>query len=335
MYWVLFLLRRFVHAVTILICVLAVVIVGVRMIPGDPVEIMTAGSPGITEVQRQQLRAQLGLDGSVLSQLVTALGRTAHGDLGQSIRFRRSASDVVLERLPATMELTVVSMILALAMSLPLGILAAINRKKLFDAIASCVSVLGVSVPSFVLGVALIVVFSLKAKWLPVAGRGGDGLVVSIAELLSGGDPAAVLDALAHLALPAFALAFSVVAWNTRLTRSAMLEALNTDHVRFARAKGLPEFVVVMRHAFGTALIPIVTIVGLQLGYLLSGAFIIENVFAWPGVGRLAVMAISWRDYPLVQAIVAMTAALFLGINVAVELLYQLIDPRIRHAASR
>jgi peptide/nickel transport system permease protein len=178
----------------------------------------------------------------------------------------------------------------------------------------------------------LILFFSLYLKWFPVAGRGGQGLIFGLVDLVSGRGIQPLFSSLRHLALPAFALAFSVVAWNTRLIRSSMIEVLKADYVRFARAKGLPEFTVVVRHAFRTALIPTITIVGLQMGYLLSGAFIVENVFAWPGIGRLAVQAVSWRDYPLIQAIVAVTAVMFLLINIAVEMLYQIADPRIRHA---
>ena len=330
MYWTTFLLGRLIHAAVTLLCVLVVVIVAVRLIPGDPVEIMTAGSPGITQAQRQQLRAQLGLSGPLLTQVVTVVERAIQGDLGELIRFRRSAAEVVLERLPATIELTGVSMFLALLMSLPIGILAALRPKSIIDYAASAVSILGVSIPSFVLGVVLIVVFSLYLRWLPVSGRGGDGVLPSIAVLLRGGGPESLTIAVEHLILPSFALAFSVVAWNIRLTRSSMLGVLGTDYVRFARAKGLSEYEVVIRHAFRNAVIPTITIIGLQLGYLLSGAFVIENVFAWPGVGRLAVQAIDWRDYPLVQTIVVITATMFLGINITVELLYQLADPRIR-----
>ena len=332
MYLIPFFLRRLGHAAAILFCVVVTVVVAVRMIPGDPVEIMTAGTPGITEEQRQELRSQLGLDGSLLTQVVGSVQRFASGDMGESIRFRRSAAEVVVERLLATVELTFAAMFLALAISLPLGILAALFRGRFLDRVASAVSILGVSIPSFVLGVVLILFFSLHLKWFPVAGRGGQGLIFGLLDLVSGRGIQPLVSALRHLALPAFALAFSVVAWNTRLIRSSMIEVLKADYVRFARAKGLPEFAVVMRHAFRTALIPTITIVGLQMGYLLSGAFIVENVFAWPGIGRLAVQAVSWRDYPLIQAIVAVTAVMFLLINIAVEMLYQIADPRIRHA---
>jgi len=332
MYLIPFFLRRLTHAAAILFCVVVTVVVAVRMIPGDPVEIMTAGTPGITEEQRQALRSQLGLDGSLLTQVVGSVQRFASGDMGESIRFRRSAAEVVVERLLATVELTFAAMFLALAISLPLGILAALFRGRFLDRVASAVSILGVSIPSFVLGVVLILFFSLHLKWFPVAGRGGQGLIFGLVDLASGRGIQPLINSLRHLALPAFALAFSVVAWNTRLIRSSMIEVLKADYVRFARAKGLPEFTVVVRHAFRTALIPTITIVGLQMGYLLSGAFIVENVFAWPGIGRLAVQAVSWRDYPLIQAIVAVTAVMFLLINIAVEMLYQIADPRIRHA---
>ncbi len=331
MYLIPFFLRRLTHAVIILFCVIVTVVAAVRMIPGDPVEIMTAGTPGITEEQRQALRSQLGLDGPLLTQVVGSVQRFAVGDMGESIRFRRSAAQVVIERLLATVELTFAAMLLALAISLPLGILAALFRGRFLDRVASGVSILGVSIPSFVLGVVLILFFSLHLKWFPVAGRGGQGVLFGLADLLSGKGIGPLVSSLRHLALPAFALAFSVVAWNTRLIRSSMIEVLKADYVRFARAKGLPEFTVVIRHAFRSALIPTITIVGLQMGYLLSGAFIVENVFAWPGIGRLAVQAVSWRDYPLIQAIVAVTAAMFLLINIAVEMLYQIADPRIRH----
>jgi peptide/nickel transport system permease protein len=326
-----FLLRRLVHALIVILCVVFIVSVLIKLIPGDPVDIMSAGNPGITAEQKQALREQLGLTRPLLTQFATYLGGAAVGDLGQSIRFRVPALQLVMERLPATLELTVVSMLLAVLLAIPIGVVSALRQGRPADYAASIFAIVGVSIPSFLLGILLILFVSVDLGLLPSSGR-GTFLPNAIGAALSQGSAAPLWKSLRYLILPSVALALSVMAWNARLTRSAMVEALRQDYVQFARAKGLPPGRVVLRHALRNAIIPTVTIIGLQLGYLLSGSFVIENVFAWPGVGRLAVQAIFWRDYPVIQAVVLVTGILFLAINLAIDLIYRWVDPRIRHA---
>lgn len=324
---------RLAHALAVLLSVIFVVSVLVKLIPGDPVDIMSAGNPGITPAQKQELREQLGLTRPLLDQFVSYVGGALRGDLGQSIRFRTSALRVVLERLPATFELTLTAMIIAVAIAVPLGVVTALRQGGVVDYAGSIFGILGVSIPSFLLGILMVLFISVDLGLLPAAGR-GEALTAAIAHAVMAGDAAVFWKSFRYLILPALALATSVIAWNARLTRSAMLEALRQDYVRFAIAKGLPRSVVILRHALRNAIIPTLTIIGLQVGYLLSGSFVIENVFAWPGVGRLAVQAVLWRDYPVIQAVVLATAITFLAINLLLDILYRLVDPRIRYGRS-
>lgn len=328
-----FVFRRLVHAVIVILCVIFVVSILIRLIPGDPVDIMAAGNPGITEDQKQDLREQLGLTRPLVQQFFSYLGGIFRGDLGESIRFRLPALDLVMERLPATLELTFVAMLIAVILAVPIGVITALRQGSAVDYAGSIFAIVGVSIPSFLLGILLILFLSVDHNLLPGSGR-GDFLPVAMYETVTTGDLAPLWNSLRYLILPSLALALSVMAWNARLTRSAMLEVMRQDYIQFARAKGLPGRVVVLRHGLRNAIIPTVTIIGLQIGYLLSGSFVIENVFAWPGVGRLAVQTIFWRDYPLIQAIVLVTSVLFLLINLVVDIVYRLVDPRIRYARS-
>lgn len=326
-----FVLKRLLHAVIVLLCMIFVLSLLLRLIPGDPVDIMSAGNPGITAEQKEALREQLGLTRPPLEQFVAYLGGVLEGDLGESIRFRSSALDLVMERLPATLELTILAMILAVLLAIPIGVVTALRQGRAVDYAGSIFAIVGVSVPSFLLGILMILFFSVELGWLPASGR-GDLLPAAIWHAVETGETKALVKSVRSIILPTIALAISVMAWNARLTRSAMLEVMRQDYVQFARAKGLPRRTVILRHALRNALIPTITIVGLQIGYLLSGSFVIENVFAWPGVGRLGVQAIFWRDYPLIQAVVLITAVLFLLVNIVVDVCYRLADPRIRHA---
>jgi peptide/nickel transport system permease protein len=326
-----FLLRRVAHAAIVILCVVFIVSVLIKLIPGDPVDIMSAGNPGITAEQKQVLREQLGLTRPLLSQFARYLSGALEGDLGQSIRFRVPALQLVLERLPATLELTFVAMLLAVGLAIPIGVVTALHQGRAVDYAGSLFAIVGVSIPSFLLGILLILFLSVDLGLLPASGR-GPLLVGAFADALTTGSVSPLWRSLRYLIMPSVALALSVMAWNARLTRSAMLEVLRQDYVQFAKAKGLPRRHVVLRHALRNAIIPTVTIIGLQLGYLLSGSFVIENVFAWPGVGRLAVQAIFWRDYPVIQAVVLITGILFLAINLAIDLIYRWVDPRVRHA---
>ncbi|MCC6675022.1 MAG: ABC transporter permease, partial [Thermomicrobiales bacterium] len=252
-----------------------------------------------------------------------------HGDMGESLRFRSPVLPLILEKLPATIELTLFAMIVAVLVAIPLGMITALKRDKPADYIGSIVAVLGISIPSFLLGILLILVFAVHWRVLPAAGYGGS-VSGGIKELLTEGDSSALRSSFRYLLLPGITLGVTAAAYNARMLRSAMIEVLAQDYIRAARAKGLANRTIVLRHALRNALIPVITILGLQIGYLLSGAFVVENVFAWPGIGRFSVQALSWRDYPTIQGIVMITALIFLSINLLVDLLYAVFDPRIR-----
>lgn len=320
-----FIARRLAYAAIVLAAIVVVVSLLLRLIPGDPVDVIAAGNPGITEADKAALRSQLGIDGSALDQVGRYVEQLAHGSLGESLQFRIPVEQIVSERLPATIELALAGLVVALVIAVPVGVLTALKRDRLIDYVGSAFVIVGFSVPSFLLGVLLIAVFSVKLGWLPSSGR-----EVSLFEAIGHGSVSEVGTALRYLCLPAIALGVSLAAWSTRMIRSSMLDSLQQDYVRFARAKGLSERRVVLRHALRTALIPVVTVLGLQLGYLLSGAFIVENVFALPGLGRTTVQAILHRDYPMVQGVVLVTATLFLLANLLVDMLYAAIDPRIQ-----
>jgi peptide/nickel transport system permease protein len=320
---------RVLQSLVAIVAVSFAVTVIIRLIPGDPVDIMMSGNPGMTQADRQKLRDQLGLTRPILVQFATYVGDIAHGNLGESFRFRQPTAQLMGQRLPATIELTIFALLVAMLISVPLGIATALGRDSALDLFGSIVALLGVSVPGFLLGILFILLFAVHLHWLPPAGR-GEPLVDTLGEL-AGGDAAPLLDSLRHLLMPAVALGAAVAAWNTRLIRSTMLEVLRQDYVRFARAKGLNSQHVVIKHAFRNALIPTITIWGLQIGYLLGGAFVVENVFAWPGVGRLAVQSVFWRDYPLIQTITLVTSVIFVFTNLLVDVLYHLVDPRLRY----
>jgi peptide/nickel transport system permease protein len=220
-------------------------------------------------------------------------------------------------------------MMVAVLIALPLGLITALKRDRPADYIGSIVAVLGISVPAFLLGILFILAFAVEWRIFPAAGYGGS-FVQAVKALVTEGDFGPLRESLRYLFLPGLTLGISVAAYNARMIRSSMIEVLRQDYIRAARAKGLKGNTVVMRHAFRNALIPVVTILGLQIGYLLSGAFVIENVFAWPGIGRFSVQALTWRDYPTIQGVVMITALIFLTINLLVDLLYAVIDPRIR-----
>jgi peptide/nickel transport system permease protein len=277
------------------------------LVPGDPVKIMLAEFV-TTPDQVAQMRAQLHLDEPILKQYGRFVANAARGDLGTSIRSRRAVSTEIGENVGSTAQLAVASMAVAVAIGVPLGLMAALFRSSWFDAGSMIVALLGVSMPSFWLGLLMIVAFSLHLGWFPATG-GGD---------------------LWHLVLPAVTLGMIASAIIARLTRSSMLEVLGQDYVRTARAKGLAWWGVVVRHALKNALIPVITIFGLQFGNLLSGAVIVETVFSRPGLGRLIVGGILAKDFPLVQGTVLFVATAYVLINVLVDITYAFVDPRIR-----
>ena len=309
-----FLVRRaFVSAVTLLIISL-IVFTGVRMIPGDPARVL-AGTEA-DEAGIEEIRDKYGLNAPLPVQYLRWLGLAATGDLGESIRTRTPVAGMVAAKLPITIELTLLSLLVALAIAIPAGVVAAVRRNTAWDVLASGLSLGGVSIPNFWLGIMLILLVSVRLGWLPASG------FVSLAD-----DP---VDNLRRMLMPALVLGTGLAAVLMRQTRNAMIEVLSADYVRTARAKGLAQRAVVVRHALRNGLIPVVTILGLQMGALMGGAVVTEQIFVLPGFGRLIVEAVFTRDYPVVQGVVLITAASYVLINLLVDLSYSVLNPRIR-----
>jgi peptide/nickel transport system permease protein len=322
-------IRRVLSTVGVLLGVSLLVFLMLHLTPGDPIAIMI-GTEGMADpTMVANLRRELGLDQPLYSQYTKFLRRAAQGDLGRSIRTNEPVRFEVMTRFPATAELAVAALILSTLIGVGAGVTSAVRQYSLLDHASMIGALLGASIPVFWLGLMLILVFSVRYPLLPVSGRGAP-FGEAVATLLQG-DPSMIARALRHLILPAVCLGLSRAAVVARLTRSSMLEVLRQDYVRTARAKGLVERVVVYRHALRNALIPIVTIIGLQFGFLLGGAVIAEVVFSWPGVGRLAVDSILARDYPVVQGCVLLVATIFVLLNLSVDLLYGWLNPRIRY----
>ena len=300
-----YVVRRSAQSLLLVWLVTVVVFALLHLTPGDPASVMLGENA--TPEQVQALQRSLGLDQPLVLQYARFLGRALRGDLGTSIRAQRPALEVVLERLPATLLLTAGAFSFAVLIGMPIGVISAVKRLSFWDHGSMALALLGQSMPGFWLGLVLITVFAVHLRWLPASGMGS----------------------LSHVVLPAITLGMFLIGLIIRLTRSSMLDVLGQDYVRTARAKGLAERMVVMQHALMNALIPVVTLVGLQLGLLLGGAVITETVFAWPGVGLATVTAIHQRDYPVVQCAVLVSAVLVLSINWAVDLLYHYLDPRV------
>jgi peptide/nickel transport system permease protein len=310
-----FVRRAFISAVTLLIISL-IVFAGVRMIPGDPARVM-AGTEA-DDAGLQEIREKYGLDDPLPVQYVRWLGHALRGDLGESIRTRQPVAATVAGKLPITIELACLSILVALAIAIPAGVVAAVRRNTVWDLLASSLSLCGVSVPNFWLGIMLILLVSVRLGWLPASG------FVPFFE-----DP---LGNLQRMVMPAFVLGTGLAAVLMRQTRNSMIEVLGADYVRTARAKGLAQRAVVMRHALRNGLIPVVTILGLQMGALMGGAVVTEQIFVVPGFGRLIVEAVFTRDYPVVQGVVLITASSYVLINLLVDVSYGLLNPRIRVA---
>jgi ABC-type dipeptide/oligopeptide/nickel transport system permease component len=321
----LFLVKRLGFNMVVLALVLITVSLLLRVVPADPVDVMIgAEATQISEETKQALREDLGLTGSPIEQVRTYVQGLLHGDMGESLISRVPVRQIISERLPATIELALAGLLIGLLIAVPIGIMSALKRDRFPDYAGSLFALIGFAIPSFVLGILFIYLFSVRLGWLPSYGRGP-----SLWRAIAHGSPSEIGNALRYLCMPAFALGIALAAVSARMIRSAMLEALRQDYVRFARAKGLPDRIVTY-HAIRNALIPVVTVLGLQLGYLLGGAFIIENVFAWPGLGRTAVQGIISLDYTVVQGVVLVSAVVFLTVNMVVDILYAVLDPRIR-----
>ena len=312
-----YVVRRLLLLIPVLLGVSVIIFMVLHLSPGDPAEIMLGSQA--TQADLERLRAELGLTQPLHVQYVHWLGLVARGDLGRSIWMKRPVLGEVLTRFKATLVLTGAALLLSTAGGLALGITSAIRPNSALDRLSAVASLFGASMPVFWLGIVLMVIFALWLGWLPASGMFAP---------YGGGD---LRDLLVHLALPAVTLAAASVTIIARLTRSTMLETLGQDYIRTARAKGVVERAVVLRHGLKNALIPIVTVVGVQAGYLLGGAVLTETVFAWPGVGTLMVQGILARDFPLVQGCVLVVALSFVVINLVVDLLYAWLDPRIRY----
>jgi len=302
-----YVLTKFALTVPLLLGVTFVLFVIGQLTPGDPVLIMLGERAPADEAAR--LRVALGLDQPWYVQYIQFVGHALQGDLGISYRSKLPVTGEVLSRLPATIELASAALVFAVALGLTTGIISAVKRNTIIDRIAILISMLGASMPIFWSGLLLIVLFAVTLGWLPASGRGTP----------------------AHLVMPAIALGASGAALIARITRSSMLESLGQDYVRTARAKGLVEWWIVIGHALRNALIPVATVVGLQIGALLGGAVLAETVFSWPGIGRLVVQSIEQRDFPVLRATVLLVATIFTMINLGLDVLFVQLDPRIKY----
>lgn len=299
-----YVLKRLSHTLLVIVGISIVSFVFLQL-SGDPVGLMLPQDA--TSQQIEDLRHKLGLDDPVVVQYLRFVGNALRGDLGRSLFSNEPVAALILERLPATVELAFFSMAFALVIALPIGIVSALKRDTLIDTASMVLALFGLSMPHFWLGIMMIMLFSVQLGWLPTSGRGS----------------------FAQIIMPAAAMGISMVALFARLTRSTLLEVLGQDYVRTARAKGLPEYIVIGKHALKNAMIPLVTMIGMEFGLLLGGAVIIETVFAWPGVGRLIVQAIMDRDYPVVQGAVMLLSMIFVIVNLLVDLAYGWLDPDV------
>lgn len=328
-------IRRLLLLVPVLLGVSAVVFF-VLQLTADPARVILGQHA--TAEQVAALRETLRLNDPWYVQYGRFLWQIAHGDLGRSWLTRAPVIQEILYRFPHTIELTIASVLIAVTVGVVVGVISAVRQYSLFDHLSMVGALLGVSMPIFWLGLMLISVFSIALGWLPVAGRIDIGLNFEpatgfyILESIRAGNMAALGSALRHLALPAIALGAHSTALIARMTRSSMLEVVRQDYIRTARAKGLSERVIIYRHALKNALIPVVTVVGLEVGYLLGGAVLTETVFSWPGVGSLVIAAVQNSDYPLVQGSVLLIATVFVITNLAVDLIYAFLDPRIHYS---
>ena len=301
-----YLLSRVLYTLPVIWLVVSLVFLLIHLVPGDPIQQMLGEGAPAADIQAT--RHLYGLDVPLGQQYLNYWKGVLHGDLGRSLRFNQSVSSLIAQRYPYTLQLTVVALIVAILLSLPAGVHSARRRNQWDDRAVSVVSLFGLSFPNFALGPILILLFAIKIGWLPVSGSGG----------------------VAHLILPAITMGGGLAAILTRMVRTSMLEELGQDYIRTARAKGLSENRVVYRHALRNALIPIVTVLGLQFGALLAGAIVTEKIFSWPGIGRLTIDAISSRDYYVVQGCVMAIGLTYVAVNFLTDLVYSAINPRIR-----
>jgi ABC-type dipeptide/oligopeptide/nickel transport system permease component len=302
-----FLIRRVLLTVPVLIGVATLVFSLIHLIPGDPAQAMLG--EGADPAQVARLRRELGLDRPLLQQYFTYLADAVQGDLGKSLRTTQPVTDAIGERVPATVELALVAMAVAVGVAIPLGIVAAVWRGTSIDQFAMTLALAGLSMPNFWLGPLLALMLAVELGWLPVSGRG----------------------TVAHLVLPATTLGIALAAILARMTRASVLDELRELYVMAARARGATRMRAVLRHAFRNSLIPVVTLIGLQFGAVLTGAVITETIFAWPGIGRLLIQSIGFRDYPMVQGCILLIAVTYVVVNLLTDFVYGWLDPRIRY----
>jgi len=300
-----YILKRLFHSIFVLVGISLVVFI-ILHLTGDPAALLMPMDA--TPEQVAQFRKEMGFTDPIIVQYWRFFKGTLRGDFGQSFRHSQPALDLVMERMPATIQLTAAAMVIALVVAIPVGIISAIRRNSILDHIGMTGALLGQSTPVFWLGIMLILIFSVTIQWFPSSGRGE----------------------IQHLVLPAITLGMFTMARTARMMRSSMLEVMGQEYMKTAKAKGLSPGMVILKHALKNAAIPVVTIIGMELGTLLGGAVITETIFAWPGVGRLAVQAIYNRDYPVVQAAVFLLASIFVLVNLIVDLMYTYLDPRVK-----
>lgn len=334
-----FILKRLGVVVPTFLGITMLTFIFVHLIPGDPVLII-AGERGLSPERYNQLMIQLGLDKPLYEQYLSYLWGILHGDLGLSFKSQEPILDEFIPRFKATIELGVSAMIFAIVVGIPVGVLAAVKRGSMFDHVAIGASLTGYSMPIFWWGMMLIMLVSVHFNLTPVSGRVSDMLFLDDSNPLTGfmlvdtliwGEQGDFIDTVQHLILPSIVLGTIPLAVIVRMTRSSMLEVLNEDYIRTARAKGVSRLRIILVHALRNAMIPVVTIIGLQIGTLLSGAILTETVFSWPGIGRWMIEGLQRRDYPVVQGGVLIVASLIIVVNLLVDMLYGILNPRIRH----
>ncbi len=330
-------LERILIVIPTMLGVAIIVFLFMRLTPGDPVDIMMGENSGSSSSQSEALRREFNLDKPIPTQLLLFLGGLLHGDLGNSFTQRQSVSKLIADRLPATIELSLGALLFALAVGVPIGIISAVKQHSIVDRLGMGGAFLGISVPNFWLGIILIIVFAVGLHVLPVQGRIDDSIGqrlplitgFMVLDSLLARNPDALASALKHLILPSITLGSALAAIIARILRSSLIEVLRSDYITLARAKGQREYLVVLKHAVRNALIPTVTVVGLQLGVFLGGNMVVEVVFGWPGLGRLVVSSIFARDFPLIQGTVMVYAFIFVMVNLAVDVLYTYLNPKI------
>ncbi|MCU7836967.1 MAG: ABC transporter permease [gamma proteobacterium symbiont of Taylorina sp.] len=301
-----YIISRLFSAVIVILGVVFIVFMLIHMVPGDPIEVMLGESA--TAADRELLRQSLGLDQSLIQQFYQFLQGLFHFDLGHSLHSKKPVTELISARIGPTIELTLASLLVAFLMAFPLGIIAALKKDSFTDTAAMTFSLMGIAIPNFLMGPLLILLFSVSLGWFPVSGRSD----------------------LSSLVLPALTLGTALAAILSRMIRSSLLEILHEDYIRTAKAKGLSRFRIITKHALRNALLPVITLIGLQIGALLAGAVITEMVFSWPGLGQLTIESIQKRDYPVVQACILLISTTYVVINTLTDIAYAMLDPRIR-----